>query len=76
MASSREMYVFSPVTDDQWAPLDMELDMDNFAIGGGYSGEQREERLTPRIKTVNCLGLERFLVQGGEYPKLGRTLMV
>ncbi|KAK4142362.1 uncharacterized protein C8A04DRAFT_13255 [Dichotomopilus funicola] len=77
MTSSREMYVFSPVTDDQWAPLDLDLDMDEFTISGGrYGGEQREERMTPRIKTVNCLGLERFLVQGGEYPKLGRTLMV
>ncbi|KAK4040747.1 hypothetical protein C8A01DRAFT_45950 [Parachaetomium inaequale] len=44
MASSREVYVFRPVTDDEWVP------------------------------TVDCLGLERFLVEGGEYPRLGKEV--
>ncbi|KAH6632741.1 hypothetical protein F5144DRAFT_261413 [Chaetomium tenue] len=67
MASSREVYLFSPVTDDEWEPI---------VLGGEEKQRaERREGLAACVKTVNCLGLEKFLVDGGEYPRLGREVV-
>ncbi|KAK3307589.1 uncharacterized protein B0T15DRAFT_183364 [Chaetomium strumarium] len=61
MASSREVYVFRAVTDDNWVPV-------KTAEGkrrGRFEG-------SACVKTVDSLGLERFLVEGGQYPRLGK----
>lgn len=47
--SSREVYKFHAVTDDEWGP----------------PTATRSLR-----KTIDCLELERYLLRGGEYPKL------
>ncbi|KAK3293937.1 uncharacterized protein B0H64DRAFT_175881 [Chaetomium fimeti] len=67
MASSREVYVFSPVTDDEWEPIPP-------GAVKGKRMERRREGLTC-VKTVDCLGLEKFLVDGGEYPRLGKEVV-
>ncbi|AEO70887.1 uncharacterized protein THITE_2122730 [Thermothielavioides terrestris NRRL 8126] len=64
MASSREVYVFRPVTDDDWQPVE--------------ASAEGKRRYRPEglacVKTVDCLALERFLVEGGEYPQLGKAV--
>jgi hypothetical protein len=68
MAASREAYVFRAVADDEWRPV------------AGGKGLRMEGKRRGRgeelecVKTVDCLGLERFLVEGGEYPRLGREV--
>jgi hypothetical protein len=47
--TSREVYKFHAVTDDNW---------------------QRPTATRSLRKTVDCLGLERYLLHGGAYPKL------
>jgi hypothetical protein len=63
MASSREVYVFMPVTDDEWMP-----------VATGEQSNRCKGRMdgVACVKEVDCLGLERFLVEGGEYPRLGK----
>lgn len=62
MASSREAWQFRPMTDDEWLPV----------VPGAAAKERRRSTppSSPCVETVDCLGLERFLVEGGEYPKL------
>lgn len=50
MTSSREVYRFHAVTNDNW--------------------ERLAATRSLRKKTIDCLGLERYLLTGGEYPKL------
>ncbi|OIW28377.1 hypothetical protein CONLIGDRAFT_374627 [Coniochaeta ligniaria NRRL 30616] len=47
--TSREVYKFHAVTDDNWG---------------------RPAATRPLRKTIDCLELERYLLRGGEYPKL------
>lgn len=58
MASSREVFHFRPVTDDNWDPIKIP------------AGRRRSVPGSPCVKTVDCLGLEKFLVHGGEFPRL------
>ncbi|KAK4108481.1 hypothetical protein N656DRAFT_792560 [Canariomyces notabilis] len=58
MAASREVYHFRPVADDNWAPI------------AAAASRRRSVPGSPCVKTVDCLGLERFLVNGGKYPEL------
>ncbi|KAK3324718.1 hypothetical protein B0T19DRAFT_237157 [Cercophora scortea] len=51
MTSSRELYKFHAVTDENWAEI---------------VAWKRQ----PSRKTIDCLGLERYLLRGGEYPRL------
>jgi hypothetical protein len=53
MTSSREVYKFRAVTDDNWECVP--------AWTGGTDWQR---------KTIDCLELERYLLRGGEYPKL------
>ena len=66
-ASSREAFVFRPVSDDEWVPV---------AATRGEDGKRwaRANGVATCVKTVDCLGLERFLVEGGEYPRLGKEV--
>lgn len=64
-ASSREVYVFRAVSDDAWVPVAS-------GAGKGRGGQAAAAAATACVKTVDCLGLERFLVEGGEYPRLGK----
>ncbi|KAL2158625.1 hypothetical protein VTH06DRAFT_4107 [Thermothelomyces fergusii] len=75
--SSREVYMFRPVTDDDWAPLGG----DGSESGGGgddnsdaaaAEARYRAKRLGACVKVVDSLALERYLVEGGRYPPLGR----
>ncbi|KAK0645523.1 hypothetical protein B0T16DRAFT_330512 [Cercophora newfieldiana] len=50
MTSSRELYKFHAVTDDNWD-----------RVGGRH----------PTRKTIDCLALEKYLLEGGPYPSLG-----
>ncbi|KAK4158304.1 hypothetical protein C8A00DRAFT_10919 [Chaetomidium leptoderma] len=70
MASSREAYVFRAVTDDDWLPVPC-----SGKGGPGADGKRRGRgEGVACVKTVDCLGLERFLIEGGEYPQLGREV--
>jgi len=53
MTSSRELYKFHAVTDDNWVDV---------------AGRRRPSR-----KTIDCLGLEKYLLHGGSYPTLVAT---
>ncbi|KAL2177605.1 uncharacterized protein P884DRAFT_299478 [Thermothelomyces heterothallicus CBS 202.75] len=70
-ASSREVYMFRPVTDDDWAPLGGGSGGDAAAAAAGYRGK-RVETLGACVKVVDSLALERYLVEGGRYPRLGK----
>lgn len=59
MASSREVYQFRPVTDDDWAP-----------VPAAPAGRRRASPPLPCIETVDSVALERYLIHGGEYPRL------
>ncbi|KAK3319268.1 hypothetical protein B0H66DRAFT_264451 [Apodospora peruviana] len=50
MTSSRELYKFHAVTDDNWGTVAL--------------------RRRPSLKTIDCLGLEKYLLHGGEYPRM------
>jgi hypothetical protein len=58
------------VADEEWNPVvDEEIEAGDGKwrgwgqVGGGW------------VKVVDCLALERFLVEGGEYPRLGREVI-
>ncbi|KAK3939830.1 hypothetical protein QBC46DRAFT_387074 [Diplogelasinospora grovesii] len=53
--NSRELYKFHAVTDDTWAEL-------------GDCGSKRFRN--PSRKTIDCLAIERYLLHGGEYPRV------
>lgn len=63
MASSREVYHFRPVTDDNWEPVAR-------PTAAGRQRAAPESPESPCVKTVDCRGLERYLVHGGEFPRL------
>lgn len=68
---AREAWQFRPVTDDEWRPVARPVappGADAAAAAGGAPG--RSPSAAPCVETVDCLGLERFLVEGGEYPRL------
>ncbi|KAM7190768.1 hypothetical protein V8F33_009317 [Rhypophila sp. PSN 637] len=49
--SSRELYKFHAVTDDDWAEI-------------------AACKPRPTLKTIDCLVLEKYLLHGGEYPRM------
>ncbi|KAK4099352.1 hypothetical protein N658DRAFT_430202 [Parathielavia hyrcaniae] len=58
--NTREIYRFLPVTDDEWEP-----------VVACLAGATRKNARGTCPTMVDCLGLERYLVEGGEYPRLG-----
>ncbi|KAL2140218.1 hypothetical protein VTI28DRAFT_4066 [Corynascus sepedonium] len=96
MAGSREVYMFVPVTDDDWAPIggsgggdddeeDDDHDDDGGGAGDGGNGGgvgaarprgKRVASLGACVKVVDSLGLEKFLVEGGRFPQLGKEKIV
>ncbi|KAK3898015.1 hypothetical protein C8A05DRAFT_38405 [Staphylotrichum tortipilum] len=68
MASSREVYLFRAVSDDDWTPV---AGGKGACLGPEAKRWRRAEGMEC-VEPVDCLGLERFLVEGGEYPRLGR----
>ncbi|KAK4159754.1 hypothetical protein QBC43DRAFT_122391 [Cladorrhinum sp. PSN259] len=62
--NSREVWDFKPVTDDNWNDVEVGPE-------GLYNGWRRKPSPHRRCqKTVDCKGLERFLIEGGPWPRL------
>ncbi|KAL2148556.1 hypothetical protein VTH82DRAFT_2110 [Thermothelomyces myriococcoides] len=77
-ASSREVYMFRPVTDDNWTPLDGGSgsgDDPATAAAAGYRAK-RLDTLGACVKVVDSVALEKYLVEGGRYPRLGKEEVV
>ena len=70
MASSREVFLFRAVSDEEWVPVGGGK---GWCLGPEAKRWGRTEGLEC-LEPVDCLGLERFLVDGGEYPRLGRRV--
>ncbi|KAL2125886.1 hypothetical protein VTI74DRAFT_2346 [Chaetomium olivicolor] len=62
-SGGREVYLFEPVVGEDWEPL-------RRGEGRKKKGEWRWTRGDLCVKTVDSVGLERFLVEGGAYPRL------
>lgn len=65
MTSSMEMYKFHAVTDDNWVDVAAAGQARRCPAAAG--GPLRQAR------TIDSVALEKFLVEGGPYPKLGAT---
>lgn len=63
-AHSREVWDFRPVTDEQWNEVEVGAE----GYGVGWKRKPSPHRRCP--KTVDCRGLERFLIDGGPWPRL------
>lgn len=57
LTTSHEIYKFHAVTNDRWERT--------------RTCARSAARTTTMRKTIDCLELERYLLRGGEYPKLG-----
>jgi len=82
MTSSRELYKFHAITNDNWEeiPWSVTASRRNSASSSRSSGRStRSSSASARWsahqlpETVDCLALERYLIHGGEFPKFTPT---
>ncbi|KAK1827607.1 hypothetical protein QBC39DRAFT_266719 [Podospora conica] len=64
MTNTRELYKFHAVTDDNWMEVASSEQGRWCPAAGG---------LMKRMKTIDSAALEKFLVEGGPYPKLAKA---